>query len=209
MNEVEVENVAMNLPSLCIPRVFKNITEARIRKTIGELNIGDIERIDVITKTSEKGDAFNRVFIHFKKWYTEGNAKIARERLLQGKEIKIIYDEPWFWKVSAYRNPRGNNKPIPAPKKKYVKPSFQFEDEKEPETETEKETETKTNEILVPRLTLEIPDLIEDFSRTPNCSPPPLSRSAPKPEKIIDEFYGEIVNPKKKQTRKAIKVEKP
>jgi len=29
---------------------------------------------------------------------------MARERLLNGKEIKIIYDQPWFWKVSAYRS---------------------------------------------------------------------------------------------------------
>jgi hypothetical protein len=28
---------------------------------------------------------------------------MARERLLEGKDIKIVYDDPWFWKVSAYR----------------------------------------------------------------------------------------------------------
>jgi hypothetical protein len=27
----------------------------------------------------------------------------ARERILSGKELKIVYDEPWFWKVSANR----------------------------------------------------------------------------------------------------------
>lgn len=67
--------------------------------------MGDIQRIDVISKTNDKGDKFNRVFVHFKQWNASENANIARERLINGKEIKILYDDPWFWKVSAYREP--------------------------------------------------------------------------------------------------------
>jgi len=65
--------------------------------------MGEIQRIDVISKTTEKGEKFNRVFVHFKRWFSNENSDMARERLLNGKEIKIVYDDPWFWKVSAYR----------------------------------------------------------------------------------------------------------
>jgi hypothetical protein len=50
-----------------------------------------------------KGEKFNRVFIHFTRWYNSRNADTARERLLNGNDIKVIYDDPWFWKVAAYR----------------------------------------------------------------------------------------------------------
>jgi len=100
---IDFRTLPQNVPSLCIPRVFININEQRIRKIFDELNMGIIERVDIISKNTDKGEKFNRVFIHFKKWFSEGNAQIARERVLNGKEIKIIYDDPWFWKVSAYR----------------------------------------------------------------------------------------------------------
>ena len=92
------------MPSICIPRVFPNIDEKRIRKIFGELQLGTIERIDIVNKKTEKGENYNRVFIHFNSWYNNANANQVRTRLLEGKEIKIIYDDPWFWKVSAYRS---------------------------------------------------------------------------------------------------------
>lgn len=97
-----------NVPVLCIPRVYPNISQERIGKIFKDLNLGDLERIDIVAKTTEKGDQFNRVFIHFRTWNNSANSNIARERLLNGKEIKIIYDEPWFWKISAYREPERN-----------------------------------------------------------------------------------------------------
>ena len=90
-------------PSICIPRVFPNIKEPRIRKIFEDLNMAEIACIDFIEKTTEKGEKFNRVFIHFNQWYTNRDAVIAREKLTEGKEIKIIYDLPWFWKVTAYK----------------------------------------------------------------------------------------------------------
>jgi hypothetical protein len=105
INEIDLRTIPCNVPSLCIPRVFTNITEEMIRKIFEDLELGIIERIDIVKKYSQTGQ-FNRIFIHFKKWFSNnGNANSARQRLLSGNEIKIIYDEPWFWKVSAYRDP--------------------------------------------------------------------------------------------------------
>jgi len=64
-----------------------------------------IKRIDIKNTNPKTKNQKNRcAFIHFNKWYEHGNGLIARERLLNGKDIKVIYDEPWFWKITAYRN---------------------------------------------------------------------------------------------------------
>jgi len=103
MAAIDFRTLPPNVPVMCIPRVFPNIDEKRIRRIFDELSMGEIDHIDIIGKTTEKGEKFNRVFVHFRKWHSNQNADTARERLINGKEIKIIYDEPWFWKISAYR----------------------------------------------------------------------------------------------------------
>jgi len=95
--------------SLCIPRVFTNITEKHIRSIFDELSLGVIRKIDIVSITSQKGDNFNRVFIHFDKWFDNANANQTIERLQSGKDIKIMYDDPWFWKVSLYRKKEETN----------------------------------------------------------------------------------------------------
>jgi hypothetical protein len=60
-----------------------------------------------------------RIFIHINKWYNTDNANIAKERLLNGKDIKIIYDDPWFWKISVYKAPVSNSVPVCPPLPNY------------------------------------------------------------------------------------------
>lgn len=130
--QIDFRTVPINVPSLCIPRVYPNINEARIRKIFDELALGTIDHLDIISKTTDKGEKFNRVFIHFRRWYTDGNAGVARERLLNGKDIKIIYDDPWFWKVSAYREQQPSAaRPEPRQQQNHSqkKPTILFDDE--------------------------------------------------------------------------------
>ena len=87
-----------NIPSLCIPRVFPNISEARIRKTFEDIFIGRIDKIDII-----KGDKFNRVFIHLS-WNNTPDALYVRNQVMTGKDVKVVYDGPWYWMISASRN---------------------------------------------------------------------------------------------------------
>ena len=44
----------MNMPILCIPRVCSNMNDTRIRRIFEELNIGILDRIDIINKNSDK-----------------------------------------------------------------------------------------------------------------------------------------------------------
>jgi hypothetical protein len=98
---VDLRYIADSQPSLCIPRVFNNIDDARIRIVFEQLDLGKIHHIDIIARKNEKGESFKRVYIHFEKWFWNETAKAARTKLVSGKEIKIVYDNPWFWKVSA------------------------------------------------------------------------------------------------------------
>jgi hypothetical protein len=125
--QIDFRTLPTNVPSLCIPRVFSNWTEGRIRRVFDDLSMGEIQRIDVVSKTTEKGEKFNRVFVHFKRWFSNENADMTRERVLNGKEIKIVYDDPWFWKVSAYREPKKQTNGRERPRA-----SIQFVDEDKP-----------------------------------------------------------------------------
>lgn len=107
---IDLRFLAESQPSLCIPRVFNNITDSKIRQVFDELGLGRISRIDIKERKNEKGDPVKRVYIHFEKWFWNENAQSARKKLISGKEIKIVYDNPWFWKVSASKwAPSTNN----------------------------------------------------------------------------------------------------
>jgi hypothetical protein len=178
---IDFRTLPVNVPSLCIPRVYSNIDEARIRCVFAELDMGDIQRIDVIGKTNDKGDKFNRVFVHFKQWNASENANIARERLLNGKEIKILYDDPWFWKVSAYREPArpsGAKQSYAAhrPQKK-ASIQFDFDDTTPPAHASPVNTSRRNDSSCKPRAPKEAPNAqqVAAQSRWSNRSPPPAA----------------------------------
>jgi hypothetical protein len=85
--------------SICIPRAFENISENRVRNVFDKLGIFTIDRVDVVLRKNEKGESYKRFFVHIKDWTHTDDAQKAKERLLAGKELKIVYDDPWFWKV--------------------------------------------------------------------------------------------------------------
>ena len=106
---MNIDELPDNYPSLCIPRVTMDINEESVRNIFDKLELGIIGKIQIIRKTKNPRDKTSIIYIHFKKWNMEGNGKIARERLLDNKDIKVIYDCPWFWKITAYRS-RENKK---------------------------------------------------------------------------------------------------
>ena len=91
-------------PSICIPRAFKSITRKEIYDVVERLDLGAVERIDMVAKTNARGECYNKVFIHFKMWNKKSEvAQNTRAQLLRGEEVKIVYSEPWFWKCTASR----------------------------------------------------------------------------------------------------------
>ena len=105
----DLNYLADNQPSMCIPRVFENINELQVREVFEQLDLGQLDHIDIIERRSEKGEKYKRIFIHFSKWYWNDDAINARRRLIEGKDIKVVYNMPWFWKISANRWNGNNN----------------------------------------------------------------------------------------------------
>lgn len=92
--------------SICIPWVFKNFNEPRIRAIIDSLELGFVEQVDTVKKTSKNGIEYKQVFVHFSKWNATQEAMEVRSILEgdQDNQIKIVYDTPWYWMISELRS---------------------------------------------------------------------------------------------------------
>ena len=118
-SSVSVSKLPISEPSLCIPRVFPNITWKRVKDALEDVGLGEIDRVDMVNKTNDKGEKFKRVFVHFKKWATTPEATAAREMVMAGDMFEITYDDPWFWKIgkSHAKKPERRTQKKTAPKK--------------------------------------------------------------------------------------------
>ena len=88
-------------PSLCIPRTHANIRKERLFAVFRSLGLGWVGRIDVVEKIDEQtGAPFIRVFVHFTKWFRNPQTRQFLDHLETQKSANIVYDEPWYWKVT-------------------------------------------------------------------------------------------------------------
>ena len=91
-------------PSICIPRTFTTIRGKPVKEavfaTMRDLKVGFIDRIDVIHKTDARGERYATIYIHLS-WNVRNEvARETRQKLLDGSDVKIVYDDPWFWKCT-------------------------------------------------------------------------------------------------------------
>lgn len=100
--------------SVCIRFAFKNITPQRVFACLKKVNIevdgqksmvflGLIERIDQVVRK----DGNKMFFVHFSanSWGKTPAAQSALEQLCAG-ELRVYYDEPYFWKLSISKSRR-------------------------------------------------------------------------------------------------------
>jgi hypothetical protein len=90
----------IDTPAICIPYVFESIHDQRIMGIFRDLDYGAIEKIKKIPYTAKDGRKVNRVFVYLN-WKINEKVNKVRSDLMNGKEIIIVYDKPWFWKISA------------------------------------------------------------------------------------------------------------
>jgi hypothetical protein len=84
-----------------------NIQKERVYDVFVDLfGCNMIERVDMIERKNDAGEEYKRAFVHFKSWPRTEQATEVRLKLLNGVEVKIMYDQPWFWRISASRVPR-------------------------------------------------------------------------------------------------------
>ena len=118
-------------PVLYISRTHGNIRRERVFAVLRQLNLGWVGKIDMIPKQSVErrpdGTTITRdfisIFIHFTKWFTQNRqTQQFLERLDSQGFVHIVYDEPWFWKVTKYV-PKEHK---PRPQSRYPKPRIDF-----------------------------------------------------------------------------------
>ena len=81
--------------SLYIPRVFPNITQARIISAFEGNGIGKVKRVDLVSKVPE----YNIAYVHFEYWNDTITARNFRSHTKEQKGAKLVYDDPWHWIV--------------------------------------------------------------------------------------------------------------
>ena len=136
MSELSGTVAKSSEPSICIPRAFSNISSDKVKKTIEQvLDSSCVDRVDCIEREDKSGKKYKRFFVHFKFWPKDQQSAAVREKLLQGDTIKIVYQEPWYWKCSASRIPKPSRKPYR--KGPYVLEEEKIQDEKTPDSQVE------------------------------------------------------------------------
>ena len=90
--------------TLFIPMLKTAVDRELIREIFERINIGEIRSVNVVARKTKYGENTFRAFIHFYDWNVASpQAIIAKKRLESGKDVKIVYKFPWFWKVSLTR----------------------------------------------------------------------------------------------------------
>ena len=152
---IDYAMVPENVPSLCIPSVRPQMYEEKLQRIIEDLNIGEVTKIDMVPYTPLLSSSrVYRVFIHLK-WKIDESTNKIRTKLLNGRQVKVIYEEPWlkeplFWHIfaaSSVEKPPPCPAPAPCLQMAAVAPCLQVsavarEEERERECEPEPTTTT-------------------------------------------------------------------
>jgi len=81
--------------TICIPRVDCTIAKQEIFEKIRALRVGFIEKIIEIPNKNDETN--KRVIIKFKTWVENDLSKRILCRFEEKKDIKIVYNDPWYW----------------------------------------------------------------------------------------------------------------
>ena len=92
-------------PSILIPHVWENITKEYIISVFEKLEIANVARVDMIPR--DNSTSF-MAFVHMNCWYGNTAAQNLRNKIVEGNEGRVVYDDPWHWVVVMAKNPRLN-----------------------------------------------------------------------------------------------------
>ena len=139
----ETEKVDNN-PSIFIPSVFANIDQDRVT-SIFNIILGDdcVDRVDFIVPKNFNGHIkWKMCFVHFTHWPNNKTANKLKAKILAGGEQKLVYDDPWFWKILLNKK-KPNNSSLQTPKKEI---KIIFDDEEEEEEDAHEDDEEEEEE---------------------------------------------------------------
>ena len=82
--------------NLCIPQVDSGYSYENIRIILTRANIGIIQSIKEIQSHNNVNS--KKVFVKVDVYEDDGNRRLL-ERLEGGQNIKVIHEEPYYWKM--------------------------------------------------------------------------------------------------------------
>lgn len=85
--------------TICIPRIESNMSNDYIFKVFSKLRIGIIQKITDVPLRSDHD--YKRVFIKLKWDVNQTTSSFIYNRLKSGDTVKIVYEMPWYWKITA------------------------------------------------------------------------------------------------------------
>ena len=98
--------------SLFIPRVFPNITQERVADIFYRLGLGDVRRVDRVSKSDANGNEYYSIYVHFNHWNETLAVANFQERVLNpDKEARIVYGDPWYWIVLENKGQKRTQNP--------------------------------------------------------------------------------------------------
>ena len=93
--------MAHSNPSICIPRMFPNQTKEMVFAVFKQLNLGEIDRIDLVKRKQDGGKETMRGFIHFKQWFDNEGAQSVLSKFEESDQtkqsFKVQYHDKWYW----------------------------------------------------------------------------------------------------------------
>ena len=95
---INVEHKMQEL-TLCIPRITRSTTKRFIFDKLKRLKWGFI---DCIREYNLKEDGFKMAIIKIK-FNSNDESKVYYEKLNEGATLKVVYDNPWFWRLIKYK----------------------------------------------------------------------------------------------------------
>ena len=96
-----------------LPRVGGNNEEYEaaakefIAKQFARQLIGEVDRIDLVSKKTPDGYTFYIAFVHFKVWHSTHAAHTLQQTIREGtKKATVQYHKDWYWIVTENLKPR-------------------------------------------------------------------------------------------------------
>ena len=105
-NKPYVMKRRIKLPSICIPRVFRTVSRNDVINSFENiLGSRSVERVDMVYK-KQGLNQYQRVFVHFRAVESTPISEMISSRLKNGEDVKLVYQQPYFWKFTVSRVPK-------------------------------------------------------------------------------------------------------
>ena len=95
-NTSSSSQIDMKKSFICIPRMDMNVSLEYCKKVFEKLAIG---RVNKITETPLRNDPeYKRIMIYVS-WEKTPKSNYILARFQEGKNVKLVHDGPWYWKM--------------------------------------------------------------------------------------------------------------